>query len=342
MLKKMRNKKVVKKIWIVIAIFILPSFLFWGVTTVFQGPKEQDYAGKISGKYVTTSDFRDALKETRNQFIIRFGDEKFYEIQQTIDLPSQAWKRLLLISEAKKRNIKVSDKEVVELIQSYGFFRNSKGEFDNKRYIQIVESLFLVKPRQFEEQVRNNIMIYKLSEEETKAVTVTDEQVKEEYKKINEALSIYYIAAIADNFAKDISISDSVLEDYFKKNTNRFKQPLSFNAAYIVLPTEGKDREWLEKSLTKINTAITKKTDFKELAKELGVEMKETGLFKEGDPIPGIGWSPQVFNILSASKAGDYITPLVMDTTYYVFRIIEKKEPYIPEFAEIKTAVREK
>jgi len=339
MLKKMRSKRVSKKIWIVIAIFILPSFLFWGVTTVFRGSKGQDYAGRINGRYVSTSDFRDALKETRNQFIIRFGDDKFYEIQKTIDLESQAWKRLLLLSEAKRRNIKVSDKEVVELIQSYTFFHNSKGEFNNKRYSQVVESLFLVKPRQFEEEIRNNIMIFKLSEEVTKEIGITEEEVKEEYKKINQALSINYIAAIAENFAKDISVSDAKLEEYYNKNINHFKQPLSFNVEYIALATEGKDREWLAKSLARINTAINKKTDLKELAKELGVEIKETGLFKENDPIPGIGWSPQIFNILSASKTGDYITPLVMDTTYYIFRIKEKKEPYIPKFSEIKTAV---
>lgn len=341
MLKTMRNKKVSRKIWIVIAIFILPSFLFWGVTTVFRGSKGEDYAGKINGRYVTMSDFRDALKETRNQFIIRFGDEKFYEIQKTIDLESQAWRRMLLLFEARKRNIKASDKEVVELIQSYGFFRGPKGEFDDKRYAQVVESLFLSKPRQFEEEMRSNIMIYKLSEEVTKEIGVTDEEVKEEYKKINQAVSIYYIAAVAEDFAKGIRFSDAQLEEYYNKNTNYFKQPLSFNVEYLTLVTQGESEEWLVKSLTKINAAITKKTDFKELAKELGLEIKETGLFKEGDPIPGIGWSPQVFNILSASKAGDYITPLVVDTTYYVFRIKDKKEPYIPKLSDIKTAVQE-
>ena len=54
MLKLLRNKKTAKKIWIVLAIIILPAFIFWGFGGAMRDKNEKGYIGKISGKKISS------------------------------------------------------------------------------------------------------------------------------------------------------------------------------------------------------------------------------------------------------------------------------------------------
>ncbi|MDD2731513.1 MAG: SurA N-terminal domain-containing protein, partial [Candidatus Portnoybacteria bacterium] len=140
MLKKLSNKQFAKKIWIVLAILIVPAFVLWGFGNAFRSDKGSGYAGKLFGKKVTALEFQDAYAAVKNQAIIQLGD-KFTELQQQINLQSQAWDWLILAHEAKKRKIKASDKEVAETIQSFPFFQR-KGQFDNKTYAEMLQYVF--------------------------------------------------------------------------------------------------------------------------------------------------------------------------------------------------------
>ena len=44
MIKLLRNKKVQKKIWIVLAIIIVPAFVLWGSASLLRGPKEEKHS----------------------------------------------------------------------------------------------------------------------------------------------------------------------------------------------------------------------------------------------------------------------------------------------------------
>ena len=69
--------------------------------------------------------------------------------------------------------------------------------------------------------------------------------------------------------------------------------------------------------------------------------VKETGFFAQTDPIPGIGWSPAISEMVAKLKVGQYATPLAMDNKYYFMRLKGRKEPNIPEFEKIKTKIKD-
>jgi len=118
--------------------------------------------------------------------------------------------------------------------------------------------------------------------------------------------------------------------------------PLSFNIEYISLTPQEKDEEIIKDKIKKISLRLDKKEGFAKVTKEFNLEVKETGLFSQTDPIPGIGWSPQILNLISKLKIGEFSPPIRMDKNYYILRLKEKKESYIPDFAAIKEKAREK
>ncbi len=336
MLKKLRNKKTAKKIWIILAILILPAFLLWGSGSIIgdkDKTKQSAFVGKVSGKLITLSEYKDALEATRNQAILQFGDN-FSEIQKYINLESRAWDRILLLSEAKKRKIRANDKEIIELIESYPFLQR-KNKFDNKIYADMLKYAFRTQARIFEEQTRQNIVLSKLFEELTKDIKVTEEETKKEYTRTNEQISVYYIAAIPFDFIdKTTPIEEKELNDYFTNNALEFKQPLSHNLEYISADSENK--------IQRLMSSLNNKEALSELLKDMGLAVKETGLFPENTPIPGIGWPTQVVNSISKIKVGEYLPPVQIEKTYYLFKLKERKDPYVPELEQIKDKVKEK
>jgi len=332
MLNKLRKKKTAKKIWIVLAILILPAFVLWGAGSFVRNKDEQgsDYVGKIYGRKITMLEYKDALQAVRNQAFMQFGDS-LGEVQKYLNLEARAWERIMLLAEAKRRGIKVKDKEVIAAIQGYPFFQRNN-VFDDRIYQEMLRYAFQVQPRAFEEQVRQDLMVSKLYDQVTGGVKLDNNETRMEYEKANEQVSVYYIAGLPQEFAKSISPTDEEVGAYFAANQLEFKEPLSFNLEYLTSESESKIQGLLPH--------LKKKEYLNKLIKDSGLEMKETGLFAETAPIPGMGWLPQVTELLFKIKPGDFLPVVKADKTYYLIRLKEKRDPYIPEFEKIKDKVK--
>jgi peptidyl-prolyl cis-trans isomerase D len=331
MLKRLRRKKTAKWVWIILAILILPAFVFWGFSGFIQKRQEAGFIGKIFGRKISSLEFKEALDAVRNQAIMQFG-ESFDELAGYLNLESSAWERLILLSEAKRRKITASDREVIELIQSYPFFQK-EAKFSPEIYSEVLKYVFRTQPRIFEEQIRQNIILSKFYEQVTQTLSISDEEIRQEFQKAFEEISVYYIASNPGDSAKDIEPAEEEIRDYFSKNSLQFKEPVSFNLEYAVLDPEDKYKDLVLR--------LRRRGDFAKVLKDMGLTLKETGLFSQTDPIPGIGWSPEILNAISELKIGQISQPIKIDKNYYLLRLKERNEPYIPKFEKIKDRIRE-
>jgi len=330
MLKILRKKKYAKKVWIGLAIIIIPAFALWGFGNAFRSRQESMPAGRIFGRDVSYLEYKDSLSAVTTMSTMRFGD-KFDEMRKYLNLEEQAWDRLILLHEVDRSGIKASDKEVVDSIANQPFFQY-KGVFNNRAYTQTLQYAFRLQPRVFEEQMRQNLRINKLYEQIVKDLKLSPEQIREEYEKGNQELSIYYIASLYADFAKKIKFPETQLKDYFAKNKTLFKKPAALNLAYINIVTEERAKD--AKALMK------KKIPVDKIIKELGLPVKETGLFGENEDVPGLNWPAESISIFTKLKIGEYAPLIQADKDYYLAWVKEKRESYIPDFEEAKEAVR--
>jgi hypothetical protein len=298
MLRILRNKKTAKKVWIILAIIIIPAFTFWGFGGAARNRQEAGSVGKIFGHNVSNLELRDSLTAVRTSAIIQFGD-KLPEIEKYLDFPSQAWERLILLYEAKRRRITVNNKEVVEEIQNTPYFQDQSG-FNNKTYAQTLRYVFRLQPRIYEEQVRQSLTLLKLYKQLTQNVKLTDSEIREEYLKANEELSIDYIASLFADFVKGINPTEKEIAEYFEKNKAMFKEPPSPDKpAHIPELTEVKNKvkEALIKETSesnaeqKINECAEKlkSMEFNQAAGACGLKVSSTDFFKSDGEIEGLG-----------------------------------------------------
>lgn len=331
MLKLLRNRKTAKKVWIGLAIIIIPAFTFWGFSGAFRGREESRPLGKIFGRQVSGAEFKDSLSAVTTAAIMRFGD-KLPEVQKYLNLESQAWDRLVLLAEARKRHIKVSDKEVIDLIESYPFFQY-KGSFDDKIYNQTLQYVFRLQARVFEEQTRQSLILNKLYKQVTDGLTVDDKEIAFVFDKENQQISIYYIAGIPSDFAKGMKPAEKELKEYFAKSRLNFKQPASFNIEYVCIASI--------EDAKKASGLLDKNGSLEKIAKDLKIELKQTGFFAQGDSVPGIEWLASTPEILSKLEQMKHSPPVAADGSYYILRIKDKKETYTPEFEQVKQKVKD-
>jgi len=330
MLKFLRNKKTAKKIWIGLAVIIIPAFAFWGFGNMGEDQGEPEIAGKIFGKNISNLEFKDSLLAVRTKALMQFGD-KLSEVEKYFDFKKQAWERLILLSEAKRRKIKITDKEVIEEIQKATYFQD-KGVFSNKLYQQILRYFLRLQPRIFEEQTRQNLILAKLYDQITQGVNINDDQVYQEYAKTNQELSIHYIASLFSEFTKTSKPSEQEIHSYFEQNKAMFKlPPIKDGPAHI--PELDQIKETVKQALIneaakniaqkKINECAEKlkQLEFNQAVVACGLKSAVTDFFKSDGTIKNLGPAKIFWDTAKKLKDKELSGVISNSQGYYIIKL---------------------
>lgn len=184
--KFLRKKKNVRIVLWIITILIIPGFFLWGVGV--ERSKQSYYAAIVNRQPITLREFYQELGKIEEKYREIFGD-KYAEIREKLEIEKGVLESMirekLLLSEARKRRIKVFKNEIVEVVKSDPAFKNEKGEFDPQKFKTIMEKISDQELRKIEEQIKKDLLIQKLKEQvisETN-IQVSDSEVDEYIKK---------------------------------------------------------------------------------------------------------------------------------------------------------------
>ncbi|MDO8675765.1 MAG: peptidylprolyl isomerase [Candidatus Omnitrophota bacterium] len=331
MLSILRHKGVSKKVLWFITVIIVLSF---GVFGAASGWDSTNSAGKIYGQSVSLRDFERAYMDSRDQALILYGDQ-LSKLGDRLDLENEAWDRLILSREAKKRGIKVSDAEVAALIAAFPFFQR-EGRFDRYLYEELVRNpgAFGRKPHDFEEGMRNRLMIKKMLDGVTGPMVIADDEVKQEYARRNEKIRLDYVIINPADFSAGLEASEKEIKEYYDRNAETLRAPATVNVQYVIIALPDK------KEAQAFAKALTPSADFVAAAKQAGYEAKESGPFTKDQPLLTFAWSPDLVEKLFAMKAGATTPLLEMPDGWQIARVKEHKDSAVPDLAVIKEAVQ--
>jgi peptidyl-prolyl cis-trans isomerase D len=352
MLKILRKKGFAKKILWFVAIVIIISFGFLGTAYLLTGQQAVTTAGSIFGRDVTFPTFEKAYRDVRIEALIRYG-EQFNQYVATRDLDADTWDRLILLHEANRRRIRVNDDELVNIIRQYPFFQRD-GQFDNLLYQDIVKYIFKVPARTFEEIIRDSLTISKLFSQETFTAAIEEEEIKDAFVQQNEKVRVSYVLVSPEQFINEASYEETKARDYYEANKVDFTIPQSINVDYIHIPyTDDSDPQSAEAEETteamaqaqllgeKVLEEIRSGADFAEAAKNNGLEAKSSGFFSADKPNLGLGMSYELINNLFGLKKDEMIGPVETSNGYFIVRIADKQNAFVPDFEDAREAVKE-
>jgi len=330
MLGILRKKGVNKTILWFIAIVIILSFGVFG--TAYRLDNSVNSAGTMYGHNVSIKDFQQAYEDARDQAIRVYGDE-FFKKGSRLDLEQEAWDRLILVKEAQKRGLQVNDQEVVAYIATFPFFQRD-GQFDQRQYEEIVQNpnIFDRSTHDFEEGVRKQLMIQKLVETVAPEMVLNDTDLKKEYQKRNEKITLQYVLFSASDFAKNATVSDDDIKTFYGQHQEQFRLPPTIVLNYV----QTKDKA-LADTLSK---ELTPGSDFTAVANALKLEVKTSSAFSQDQPILTFASNPDDVQKFFAMKPGEYSPPLEAPDGWQIVQLKSKNDSAIPALQDIQPQVK--
>ena len=131
----------------------------------------------------------------------------------------------ILLAEADKLGIRVTNDDVIQFLHTgqAGQVLFPNGQFIGEdAYAALIANHFNESVTEFEEGIRENIVIHRLQSLITGGVTVSDQEVRDSYRKENIKIKFDYAVLSAEDLRKTINPSDAELEGFFKQNAAHY------------------------------------------------------------------------------------------------------------------------
>jgi peptidyl-prolyl cis-trans isomerase D len=178
-----------------------------------------------TGDTVTETELQQQTENQLRQRSPQYADNpmivKLFEQQVGQQLVQQA----MLLQEAHKLGIYAENEDVRRMLSTGP---NAQVLYPNGKFIgeqayrQLVDENRHESVDQFESEIKDQIAIQRLEALVTAGVTVSDQEVREAYRKQNVKIKFDYAVISSDDVRKTINPSDGELEAFFKNNASRY------------------------------------------------------------------------------------------------------------------------
>ncbi|MBI3312420.1 MAG: SurA N-terminal domain-containing protein [Candidatus Omnitrophica bacterium] len=165
---------------------------------------QESAAGILFGRPVQAQEYRKALEAVTHAAVLRFGD-RFRDQVRPSEMEQQAWERLILLTEARRLGIRVSDQEVVEEVQKIPLFQTKEGQFDRAGYETIVRYSLGATSRAYEEEIREDLAIQKLFDRVVGTPTLSEQEILEGFRRRETQIQVNYLLLPQYGLAQEIA-----------------------------------------------------------------------------------------------------------------------------------------
>lgn len=262
-------------------VFYIPDFL-----TTSTGAAPGEVLAQVEGEPITVGAFTRRYNAQVQAYRNAYGGQLNDQLLKQLGIDRQILNQLVdeeaMVAEARKQGITVSDVEIKERILALPGFQENGRFVGEQRYRQILQ--FQNPPMttaDFERSLRRALQIEKLRNALTGWMTVSDQEVADEYRRRNEKVKLDVVPLNAESFKSQVtvtdaelaaafdknkeryrigekrkikyallnvdqvretlSISDAEIEAFYKQNVSQYQTPAQVRASHILFKTEGKD-----------------------------------------------------------------------------------------------------
>lgn len=272
MLKEMRKTASSWIIKILLSLIVI-AFVFMGVGNYRS--QEASRIGTVNGEAVTIDEYRTVYRDIVDRMRQQFGNNLNSELIEMLQVKKQALDRVigekLVLQEAEKLGLKVTDEELSDAIGKIDVFKEN-AQFSPSRYEQVLKRVSLT-PESFELRQRNAMLAGKMqalitdnvnvSEKEAKEwfwwqetqvnidmawfkhsrysdVAPTEEELKAYYDanrekyKTEPSRKVQYVRFLRDDYLDGV-VAEEDIKIYYEENIDRFRRPKTVEARHILL-----------------------------------------------------------------------------------------------------------
>jgi len=255
---------------------IVIVFVFWGIG----GQNMTQTLATVNGTRITDTPLQQRLRSATRGQALAPEVQAQYEEQIIVQLIQEE----LLLDEADKMGLEVSDYEIALNIMQDSSFHDADGKFSKKLMDQALKMNGWREDR-FESDLRRRLLLSKVIRSVQEGVGVTDAEVRKQFMASQTTMNVKWVMLSPDLLKDDVPVEDDAVaallaadEDrvksrYETEKARRWSQPRKIQYATILLRTdladgEGKmDEAELRSRLEKVLAEARGGTSFADLAR---------------------------------------------------------------------------
>jgi peptidyl-prolyl cis-trans isomerase D len=372
-------------LWVVIALFVLFVFVdFGGGIRNRNAITGGNTAAKVGNRTVTMADFQRQYQQMEQIYGQMYGGQLTPEIAKQLQLPLQALNRAVneqvLLAEAERLGLRVSDEELRDKILDLPVFVDDQGRFIGEaKYRKLLADNKYTVPS-FEAEMRNQILRDKLNDALRHGLYIGDDEVERAYRDQVEKAKIRYIqvprtqfpevqptpAEVSayfaahkaeyklpeqreggyllvepDRLSDQVKLTDKELRDYYNQHPDELKRPEQVHARHILIKTgEKRNDAQAKQEIEKIRQRIAGGADFAAVAREVS---DDTASKAQGGDLSYFGRGQMVKEFEDAAfnaKAGELSGPVRSPFGYHLIQVLDKRPASVVPFEEARKQIQ--
>jgi peptidyl-prolyl cis-trans isomerase D len=231
-----KQKTVIVKIvfWVIIAAFVGTIFLVWGKGSEGDGA-DNTVAATVNGDKIGFEEYQAAYRNLYELYQNVYREQFTPALEKQLQLDQQALNTLidqtLLLQEGNRMGIKVSKTELVDSIAKISAFQEN-GVFNRDRYLQVLAYQRLSADG-FESMQKNQLLVDKVRTQLQAGVTVSDQDVEEEFRTQNEKINLAFVKLTPALFESRVKIEEAPLAAFFAEERESFRIPETVALRYL-------------------------------------------------------------------------------------------------------------
>ena len=198
---------------------------------------------RVGDEAITAGTFRRVYQQQMQAYTRSYGSSVNVQLLKQLGIDQQILRQLIderaAVVEARRLGLTVSDAEVAHRIFSIPAFQQDGAFAGEEQYSRVLASQNppLTKA-EFEENLRQSLLIDKLRTALTDWMAVTDAEVDEEFRRRNEKVKAELVVFSADAVRDQVSLSDDDVAAYFEAHKEDYRVAERRKIRYVLVDLE--------------------------------------------------------------------------------------------------------
>ncbi len=197
--------------------------------------KSRDYVAKVNDSKISYDQFRTVYDTELEKIRMRFKGNVPPELIEKLDLKKGVLQglvhRALLLQEAEKLGLKVTDQDVIDDLKYNPAFQRD-GQFDESIYRAYVNSLRL-SPTAFEAARKHELLERQVVDLLTDSIKLNPDEIKKYWHFQNDKLALSTLTIPPVQPAEGTGIDQKALEIFYKENQAKYEIPQTLDIDYV-------------------------------------------------------------------------------------------------------------
>jgi len=366
MMKFLRSQS--QTVLIVVLAVIGFGFLFYGNAgnlLTNQGGRVHTDFGRIEGEDLSVAQLTDAVHNTINSLIIQGHAQELNQKGARQEVADEAWRQLLLLHEADRLHIQVSEKQLVDFIHGIPAFQKD-GVYSPADFQTVATSLengYHISLNTFLSVIRTNLRIDAVRAALISSVHMSAKDLSAQFERYYGPIQASVVTFDPKSFTESVKVTPEEIQAEYKAHSEnpayRTKEKRKVDYVIYALTPEqmklpAKDKAAAKNALGEkaLNFALSLQpdpsatgttpppTDFIAAAKKEGLTPATTDFFTSDTPPAGVPPSPSFNNNAFSLTKEDPISKVVeLENGVAVLHLVEIQPSELRPQAEVNAEI---